>query len=365
MRGTPASSNYEALARRFRRFAEVECRGSSPLYEHLALAIAADEALLALAAHAPQGPVPNLFLAAVHLLLLQGDADPLAQFYPSLTPAAAPPAAAYPALRAFCMAHADALRHLLLTRRVQTNEVGRCACLFPAFALVATLANERPLALLEIGASAGLNLMWDHYGYDYGPDAVYGAPQSSVQLTCTWRGHKRPTLPRHMPRVALRVGIDLQVVDLHDADQVLWLRALVWPEHRQRALVLQNAIDIARHHPPQLLMGDGVALLPDVLRSVPEGLAVGVFHTHTINQFSPPARDRLSALLAEYGSSRDLFRVSIEWLGTPHPQLELTAWHHGQAQQWLLAYCDPHGRWLEWLDDGAKENSAVEVACTV
>jgi hypothetical protein len=63
MRQTPAISNYEALARRFRRFAEVECRGSSPLYEHLALAIAADEALLALAAHAPQGPVPNLFLA--------------------------------------------------------------------------------------------------------------------------------------------------------------------------------------------------------------------------------------------------------------------------------------------------------------
>jgi hypothetical protein len=147
------------------------------------------------------------------------------------------------------------------------------------------------------------------------------------------------------------VGIDLQVVDIRDAEQVLWLRALVWPEHRRRALVLQNAIDIARHHSPRLLMGDGVAVLPEVLRSVPEELAVCVFHTHTINQLSLQARDRLSALLVEYGSSRDLFRVSIEWLGTPHPQLELTAWHNGQAQQRLLAYCDPHGQWLEWLDD--------------
>ena len=82
--------------------------------------------LLALAAHAAQGqPVPNLLLAAVHFLLLKGQAEALAQFYPSLTPVASSPNAAYPTFRAFCLAHADAIRHLLATRRVQTNEVGR------------------------------------------------------------------------------------------------------------------------------------------------------------------------------------------------------------------------------------------------
>lgn len=102
--------DYEAFARRFQRFAETECRGVSPLYEHLALAIAADEEILALAAHATkEQPVPNLFLVAVPYLL-------------------------------------------------------------PAFALVAALANKRPLTLIEIGTSAGLNLMWDHYGYRYDPD---------------------------------------------------------------------------------------------------------------------------------------------------------------------------------------------------
>jgi hypothetical protein len=275
---TIANPAYEALARRFKRFADTQYRGESPLYEHLALAIAADHELLALAAHAAQGqPVPNLLLAAVHFLLLKGQADPLAQFYPNLTSPPSPPDAAYPAFRAFCLAQAAAIRHLLATRRVQTNEVGRCAYLSPTFTLVATLAHERPLAQIEIGTSAGLNLLWDRYGYHYGQDAVYGDHCSSVQIACTLRGHTRPPLPDRMP-------------------------------------------------------------------------AVCVFHTYTINQFSAEARDRLSAVLAEYEARRDIYRLSAEWMGAPHPQLELTAWQTGQAHHRLLAYCDHHGRWPEWLD---------------
>jgi hypothetical protein len=357
--GTPITETAdEALARRFRRFAEAECRGVSTLYEHLACSIAADGELLALAAHAAQGqPAPNLLLAAVHFLLLKGQAAPLAQFYPDLTPAAASPDAAYPAFRAFCLAHAAAIRHLLATRRVQTNEVGRCAYLLPAFALVATLAHQRPLALIEVGTSAGLNLLWDQYGYHYGPDARYGDHRSPVQIACTLRGHIRPPLPDHMPAIALRVGIDLHVVDLHDAEEVMWLRALVGPDRLERAQRLHNAMEITRHNPPTLLSGDGLVLLPEVLRTVPEDTAVCVFHTHTINQWSPAARDRLSAVLAEHGATRDLYRVSAEAIrlsaervNTPHPHLELTAWQHGHEHQRLLAYCDHHGRWLEWLD---------------
>jgi hypothetical protein len=348
---TIANPDYEALARRFRRFAEAECRGVSPLYEHLALSIAADHELLALAADAAQGqPAPNLLLAAVHFLLLKDQADPLTQFYPNLTPMASSPDAAYPAFRAFCLAHSAAIRQLLATRRVQTNEVGRCAYLLPAFTLVATLAHERPLALIEIGTSAGLNLLWDRYGYRYGQDAVYGDLRSSVQIACTLRGNVRPPLPDRLPAVALRVGVDLHVVDIHDAEEALWLRALVWPEQLERAGLLHYAIEITRQRPPELLSGDGVTLLPEVLRTVPADAAVCVIHTHTINQFSAEARDRLSAVLAAYGARRDIYRLSAEWMSAPHPRLELTAWQNGQAHHRLLAYCDHHGRWLEWLD---------------
>jgi hypothetical protein len=153
-----------------------------------------------------------------------------------------------------------------------------------------------------------------------------------------------------MPAVALRVGVDLHVVDIGNAEEVLWLRALVWPEQLERARRLQNAMEMARLHPPTLLAGDGVMLLPEVLRTVTEDAAGCVFHTHTLNQLSPEARDRLSAVVAEYGAGHDVYRVSAEWLGTSHPQLELTAWQDGQAHHRLLAYCDHHGRWLAWLE---------------
>ncbi|HSF34231.1 MAG TPA: DUF2332 domain-containing protein [Candidatus Tectomicrobia bacterium] len=346
-----AKTFSEALAQRFQRFAEVECRGVSALYDHLAGSIAADGELLALTTHAPPGqPVPNLLLAAVHFLLLKGQVDPLAQFYPNLTLAAASPDASYPAFRAFCLAHADAIRHLLATRRVQTNEVGRCAYLMPAFTLVATLAHEHPLALIEIGTSAGLNLQWDRYSYRYGPGGLYGDARSSVQIVCALRGPTRPPLPDRLPAIAARVGVDLHVIDVDDADEALWLRALVWPEHLERARLLHNAMEITRLNPPTLLSGDGLTLLPEVLRTVPADVPVCVFHTHTLNQWSLEARDRFSRMLAEHGATRELYRLSAEGIDTPYPRLELTAWRHGQAHQRLLAYCEHHGRWLEWLD---------------
>jgi len=346
------ASPHDALGARFRRFAEAECRGSSPLYERLALSIAGDGELLALAAHAPpEQPAPNLFLAAVHFLLLEGaGVTPLARLYPSLVDEPCPPAAAAVAFREFCLAHGEAVRRLVTTRRVQTNEVGRCAYLLPAFGLVSRLAGERPLALIEIGTSAGLNLLWDRYGYRYGVEEAYGDAGSPVQLACQPRGDIHPPLPRRIPSVATRVGVDLRTIDVDDPREVLWLEALVWPEHRERARALRSAIAVARQHRPRLVAGDGLALLPGLLSATPAGAAPCVFHTHTVNQLAAEARARLSGLLEEQGHAREIYRVSAEWLGTPHPQLELAAWRGGRGEHRVLADCDPHGRWLAWRD---------------
>ncbi len=349
MNAPPAG--HDALAQRFLRYAQAEYRDASPLYEHLARSIATDADLLALAAHAsPEQPTPNLFFAAIHVLLLQGQAHPLAAFYPSLTATPEAPQRAYPVLRAFCRDHADAIRHQLTTRINQTNEVGRCAYLMPAFTRISQLAQARPLALVEIGASAGLNLMWDHYGYDYGEGVVYGQLQSPVQVTCALRGARRPPLPESMPDVVHKIGLDLNAIDLRDEDQALWLRALVWPEQRQRAELLRQAIDVARQHPPELRSGDGVAMLPDILNAVPQGTALCVFHTHVLNQFSAEARDRFATLLEAHAATRDLYWLSAEWLSGEHLQLTLTTWPQGQIQQRQLAACHHHGQWLEWLD---------------
>ncbi len=346
--------DFETLSNTFRHFAETECRSSSALYEHLSLSIAEDDKLLALAAHSPQGqPVPNLFFAAVQYLLLQGQSESLSQFYPSLTDNAHAPEAAYPAFRKFCLKNATTLQHLLTTRRVQTNEVRRSTYLYLVFSIIDRLIAKHPLALIEIGTSAGLNLLCDKYGYRYGEYGFFGDRQSAVQLVCTFRENKHPPLPQSIPKVVYRTGLDLNPIDVQDNEQVLWLRALVWPEHVERAELLRRALEVARQNPLRLIAGDAIELLRETVRAVPEDAAVCVFHTHTINQFSPAARKRLSALLTELAATKDIFfRISAEWLAPPHPKLELTIWRRGHEENRVLAYCDSHGEWLEWLGDG-------------
>jgi hypothetical protein len=345
---TPRPSTDE-LSRRFQRFARRECH-VSPLYERFSLGIADDPEVLAVAAQAKPGqPVPNLFLGAVHFLLLQGVQHPLATFYPSLSPAPSASADPYPSFHAFCLEHQGEILDLIATRMVQTNEVRRCGCLLPAFAQVAEQAGGRPLAVVEIGASAGLNLLWDRYGYDYGIGSHYGNPHSPVQIVCRLRNDRRLPLPAVWPVVAMRVGLDLNPIDVRDPDAALWLRALVWPDEEGRAELLQQAVQVARHDPPMLLAGNALDLLPEVLTTIPRDQALCVFHTHTINQFPPEARARLSALLAEHARGRDLYRVSIEWLGDTYPSLELISHKGGAKTEHLLAYCGSHGEWLEWL----------------
>ncbi len=216
----------EDLSARFRRFAEMEAKDYSPLYERLSLAIADDGDLLALAANAGPGqPPPNLFLGAVHYLLMNGLKSGLRRFYPSLAGAGLERGDPQPDFRRFCRENEANISALLPSRRVQTNEVGRSACLMPAFAHVASLANG-PIALVEIGASAGLNLLCDRYFYDYGDLGTAGDPHSPVRLRCQVAGGERPPVEA-VPAVAFRIGVDLDPVDVRDEDQTTWLRALV------------------------------------------------------------------------------------------------------------------------------------------
>ncbi|HLJ81455.1 MAG TPA: DUF2332 domain-containing protein, partial [Ktedonobacterales bacterium] len=231
---------------------------------------------------------------------------------------------------------------------VQTNEVRRCASLLPAFGIVAWEAGDKPLALVEMGASAGLNLLWDRYGYDYG-DRRYGVVDSSVQLACEPRGALRPPIPDPLPRVASRVGIDLSPVDLGDDDAVLWLRALIWPEHQERAALLDRAVEAARRDSPPLLAGDALDLLPRTLADLPANATRCVYHSLVVNQFSSEARQRLADIFAESAKERDLSVVSIEYRDPLHLQLGLDVYHHGTKAARVLANCHSHGEWIEWL----------------
>ena len=325
----------------------------SPLYERLSLAVSGSPEILAIAALRRAGqPAPNLFFAAVHALLMEETSHPLASFYPDLAPGAETSGDPYPAFRRFCLERRERIAEIVSVRGVQTNVVRRSALLLPAFARALRGAGGMPVFLVEVGASAGLNLFWDKYGYDYGGGHRWGDPASPVQLATACQGRFPPMLPDAPVNVAHRVGLDLEPVDLGNREAVAWLEALVWPERRDEAELLRRAMELARNDPPRMLRGDALELLPEVLDEAPPDCALCVFHSHTLNQFPPEARERFDRMMRRYGERRDLNVISLEARrGRENSELELLTWRGGVRNWERVATCDSHGYRIKWLGD--------------
>jgi len=350
----PSASFAPDLPSRFRRFALENALPTSPLYSQIALGIAGDPAALRLANRAASHPVTNLFLAAVHFLLLRGADHPLRNFYPNLTDEISRTEQVYSEFQSFCGLYQDEIVHLLRTRRTQTNEV--CRCLYVALGLDRVVREAGELAVIDVGASAGLHLLWPRYGYDYDGRKL-GDASAPVQLSCRFRGRVRPIMPGEWAKPLIQIGIDLNPLDARNSDDCLWLQALVWPENRERARWLDAALGMARQTPPLLLRGDAFDLLPRVLSSLDQDIAVCVCHNHTLNQFSSPERARFFNLLADFGKQRNIYELSAEWIdrsgmNTQQPGFVLSHYFRGSRSDRLLAYVDDHGQWIEWVGTG-------------
>lgn len=353
------------IAQKFRQFALLETRGSSPLYEKLCLDISQDSDLLSLALETRQGqPPPNLFMATLHWLLMQEPTHALARHYPNLFPNAdqdqTPESDPFPLFKDFCMQRQEVMRKILSERRVQTNVVERCGLLLPGFTVISERTGGKPMAMIEFGASAGLNLLWDKYTYDYGEGLRSGDLDSSVKIVTSF-GNRRPPIFKNIPRISQRVGIDLNPIDVTSERETSWLQALVWPENTARFNNLGNAIAIAKDDPPTMVAGDAVDVLPEIIRQAPADSTPCVYHTHTVNQFTPDGRERLERLMIEAGLERDLYWLSSEYRSSEDqlhraqvpndisPTLLLTSFVEGRRTDEVLARCQTHGQWLEWL----------------
>ena len=343
-----ADDQLETLSWVFERFAREECYNSSPLYERISLSIAKDAELLSLATHVRTGErIPNLLLAAVHFLLLRGTKHPVARFYESLSRAPERYKDPYPNFRSFCLEHEGEISKLIACRSVQTNEVRRCACLLPIFVAVAEESHGRPLYLIEIGSAAGLLLLWDHYRYRYGDAPECGDLDSPVQIRCGLRGEGSPPIRNDFPRVSGRLGIDLNPVDVNNRDSRLWLRALIWPEHRERAHLLERAIEVAQREPPELIAGDAVEVLPKILPLVPPDSILCILRVWT--SLPKKAHEQFSSVVTKCGQKRDLFVISTIGQRGNEIDLQLTSFVKGRKTVKLLAHCETHGEWLEWV----------------
>src|SRR5215212_3115862 len=170
--------------------------------------------------------------------------------------------------------------------------VGRCAVLYPAIAEAARRVGADAVGLIDVGSSAGLNLNVDRVGITYSNGQSLGDPSSPVQLTSSIVGD-RPVPTRAMPEVVARLGVDLDPVDVTDADDARWLRACLWPDQPERVAKLEAEMALAATAPPLLLHGDAVEVLPDAVARVPTDALPVVTTTWALSQFPLERRLRL------------------------------------------------------------------------
>lgn len=293
-----------------------------------------------------QDLVPLRLAGALHALALSGRHAELAAAYP---PAASTFDAATlaPRLRRLLVDEADHVRAYLASAP-QTNEVMRSAVLIGGYAAIAE-ATKLPLALREIGASAGLNLLWDRFHYTLGTQ-TWGDAASPVRIASEWRG-RPPTLPAQID-VAERRGNDLLPIDLADRAAVLRLRSYVWPDQAARAARLQGALALAQRERPVVEAGDAAAWVERELAVPREGVATVLLHSIVWQYLPPDTRARIGAAIAAVGQRASRL-APLAWLrmeffeiGAP-AELRLRLWPAGEER--ILARTHPHGEWVEWL----------------
>ena len=392
--GHPAEA--PPLAAQFEAFARI----CGPRYASICRAVAHDPVLVALAERSPpEQRRPNLLLAAVHDLLLAGAEDPLADHYPTVVEwrrgdrPAGPAGPAGPAdpgppaaeddrvlvgqFRDFCLSHRAELELRLTTRATQTNEVGRSTALLPALATVAGRVPGR-LAVVDLGAAAGLNLLFDRYGYDYGSAGRAGSAQSTVQLACglrtghlPWRGPTADPVDRVAGRLGRRLGIDRTPLDPADADDARWLLACQWPDDLVRFRRLRAALDLAasavddRGRPlAPVVAGDIVDDLARLAGPVDPEASLCLLTTWVAAYLEPKDQLALVGAVHELGRSRPLHWIVAEQpaevpglsLGQAPAEhadprataLALITEDGGRSRVERLADMHPHGAWLRW-----------------
>jgi hypothetical protein len=339
-----------------------------------------DEELLAIAATIPLDRLPPLlFEAAASFLVLELEPRPLRDWFPRVGEPQPSLGAEFGAqYREFCLDQRGRLLELCAEHRYQMNEVGRCANLLPA--LAPPVGAGRELALVDIGTGAGLALHLDRYRYVYrvGEQAsTVGDPAAQVVLETELRGARLPPLPLAVPRIADRVGIDVEPLDLGERDVRAWLAACI-PQEIGAVTRFQRAVEVATANPARTVRGDALEVLPDVLASVPAGLPVCLIDTYVHVFFTADELIRFHALVDRLGAGRELDWVSIDplvplggsadrsVLGIPVPS-ELVernrrqglfgivgrlSYRDGRRTGALLGLAHPGATWLEWLAAG-------------
>jgi len=301
-----------------------QCEGRSGLYVELLRRWSDDDVAAELVGTDPAWDAPLRLLGGLHYLVLGGEAgwdDPLEE-------------------------HAAFLREFVATQGVQTNEVQRSWVLLPLVLRVAQRTGSETFDLVELGPSAGLNLVWDRYAYRY--EAGEWGREGAV---LSFDGEERRPVPGELlrldPRVRGRIGIDRAPIDVMMEDGARLLRSFVWAGQDDRMRRLDQAIEAVRTDPPELVEGDYVVELPEVLAAQPPDALTVVFQTASFGFIGDEGRARVREVLEEAGERRPLAFIST---GKPREGdawgLRIVYWPGGERE--FAGHADFHGSWLSW-----------------
>jgi hypothetical protein len=350
--------SHDELAALWRWFVAEEASRYSPLYSVIVEAAAGDEELLELVAAGPEASqYPLMVLAAVHDLVLAGELPDLAAVYRGDRSGDAAP----PLFRAAVLDHRERILDTLETRFVQTNECGRASPLALGLAAL-TAAIGEPVALVDAGASAGLNLLYARYRLEVGDQGIWGDPESPVACPCVVRGS--PPTPLRFVDVPVCIGLDRAPVDVTDPIAARWLLACTWPDtgrlERTRA-----AIELAASSPPEVRTGDLGTGIEPLLDGLGGDGPVCVVTSWALGYLNGRERKRFVEGLARSGTARPIGWLSMEApgavrgiaaAGAPTTRFSAgpsligltTFGPDGIGSQCQLAYVHPHGSALEW-----------------
>jgi hypothetical protein len=319
------------IIQKYRNFAAFEANGRSPLYVTFATAITQDQEMLSfIAALPPTKRHPHLLLGAMQYLF--GAAPDWRQFRERL------------------LSHRRDVEEIILTHTIQTNEPARCTTLLPVLAQL-----PQPVALIEVGASAGLCLLADRYTYRFNERllAPKVPPDEPPLFEC--RINAAVVVPGDLPKIAWRAGLDLNPLDPSDPETTRWLEALVWPGQDRRLRNLRRALKIAAAERPRVVRGDLREDLPAIAAQAPTGLPLVVFHTAVLvyvssaedrNAFTQTLRE-LNALWI-CNETPGLYPDFARQLPRARPRTHGMMLIAMNAQP--LAWADPHGASLEWIE---------------
>jgi hypothetical protein len=291
----------------------------------------------------PKSALALRFMGSVHRLVLAGTAPHLAKYYPSAGGAA--DESAWTAFRNVLAKQQETLRPLV-KRPVQTNEVARCGALLPGFIEIAS-QTKVPLRLLELGASAGLNLRWDQYRYEYS-SGDWGPIDSPVQiLDAQSSGRLHLDLA---PKISTRSGCDIHPVDPTTKDGQLTLQSYVWADQIRRHELLRSALEVAQNVSCEVQHAHAGEWIPRQLNVETRGVCSTIFHSIVLQYLSEEERERVTAAIRLAGEAAS--DVSpLAWLrmepGSDQTEIRLQVWPKGIDR--VIATAGYHGSGVRWL----------------